>query len=192
LPSNGPGRPGADRADPLRKIRYREAAREIVAKDRYDRKNGFAVDTAGAIARALERAYRQGLEDARSDRPVQVPKFDDADGPVEWVLIPPRPRSAFWSICLFVLGKDGQPKHSGYLVPTITERGTPGWQLIVPAGYSDKNPIGERTIMPLIRLGLLELAAGQPERLLISDRGAATWRRFLARDGQFPEDLTSV
>jgi hypothetical protein len=97
LPSNGPGRPGAD---PFRKIRYREAAREIVAKDRYDRKKGFAVDTAGAIARALERAYRQGLEDARSDRP-QVPKIDDADGPVEWVLIPPRPRSAFWSICLY-------------------------------------------------------------------------------------------
>jgi hypothetical protein len=52
--------------------------------------------------------------------------------------------------------------------------------------------MGERTIMPLIRLGLLELAAEQPERLLISDRGAATWRRFLARGGQFPEDLTSV
>ena len=53
--------PGGLVRTPSGKIWYREAAREIVAKDRYDRKNGFTVDTAGAIARALERAYRQLL-----------------------------------------------------------------------------------------------------------------------------------
>jgi len=51
--------------DPLRKIRFREAARDIVAKDRYDRKYGMAVDTAGAIARAGE-----GLSAGVCRRPV--------------------------------------------------------------------------------------------------------------------------
>ncbi len=81
---------------------FREAARGIVAKDRYDRRIGFSVDTAGAIARALERAYTQGFADAQAP-PAQssTPQAkDDANGPVEWVLIPPRPRNAFWTICL--------------------------------------------------------------------------------------------
>ena len=53
--------------DPYRKARFREEARGIVFKDRDDRKYGRAVDTAGAIARALERAYRQGFADAQDD-----------------------------------------------------------------------------------------------------------------------------
>ena len=49
-------RPRQPDADPLRKVRFREAARDIVARDRNDRKYGLAVDTARAIARAMERA----------------------------------------------------------------------------------------------------------------------------------------
>jgi hypothetical protein len=48
-----------------RKVRFREAGREILAKDRHDRKYGFPVDTARAVARAMERAYRQGFADAQ-------------------------------------------------------------------------------------------------------------------------------
>jgi hypothetical protein len=62
LSRNGVRRPDAD---PIRKARFREAAREIVAKDRLDRKYGFPVDTAGAVARTMERAYRQGFADAQ-------------------------------------------------------------------------------------------------------------------------------
>ena len=51
-------RPNPPAPDPWRKARFREEARDIVAKDRYDRKYGRAVDTVGAIARALERAYK--------------------------------------------------------------------------------------------------------------------------------------
>jgi hypothetical protein len=46
--SRKPERPPPDRR---RKVRFREIARGIVAKDRYNRKYGLAVDTAGAIAR---------------------------------------------------------------------------------------------------------------------------------------------
>jgi hypothetical protein len=184
-------RPRQPDVDPLRKVRFREAARDIFAKDRYDRKYGRAVDTAGAIARAMDRAYRQGFEDAQSERPVPSRKPADAGESLDWVLIPPRPRSAFWTFCLFALGRGEEQERSGHLIPTTTERGTPGWQLVLSDGRFDKT-IGEKTILPLVRLGLLEIADDGPERVLISDRGKATWKLFLQRGGQYPEDLTQV
>ena len=179
-------------SDPLRKVRFREAAREIVAKDRYDRKHGLPVDTAGAIARAMERAYRQGFLDAQGDP--SKPMEDEAPPgeAIDWALIPPRPRAAFWTICLFILGKGERTDGAGHLVPATTQRGTAGWRLLLPRGYFEKAPLGERTIVPLIRLGLLELADAGPDRLLVSARGRATWWRFLERGGEYPEDLTLV
>ena len=117
------GASGRLRPDPRRKARFREIARGIVAKDRYNRKYGIAVDTAGAIAQALERAYRDGVRDDPAAA-VQAPEQDDA-GPLEWALIPPRPRDAFWSICLYTLGRDTDLPRDGHLAPAITERGTP-------------------------------------------------------------------
>src|SRR3546814_20205263 len=71
------GAPGRLRPDPRRKARFREIARGIVAKDRYNRKYGIAVDTAGAIAQALERAYRDGVRDDPAAA-FQAPEQDDA------------------------------------------------------------------------------------------------------------------
>jgi len=170
--------------DPIRKVRFRDAAREIVAKDRHDRKYGFPVETAGAVARARERAYREGFADAQGEPPPMPPAADvPLDGAIDWALIPPPPRTAFWTICLFILGKCEQTSGAGHLAPATTARGTAGWQLVLPSGNFEKQPLGERTIMPLIRLGLLELADAGPERLLVSARGRATWWRFLERGG---------
>ena len=179
-------------ADPVRKARFREAAREIVAKDRHDRKYGFPVDTAGAVARAMERAYRQGFADAQDEPPMPVVGDVQPGEAINWALIPPRPRSAFWTICLFVLGKGERTQGAGHLVPATTGRGSAGWRLILPSGNFEKDPLGERTIVPLVRLGLLELADEGPERLLVSACGRATWWRFLEHGGQYPEDLTLV
>ena len=57
--------------DPYRAASFREAARGIVHKDRNDRRSGFSVDTAGTIARALERAYAQGFADAQAPPPAE-------------------------------------------------------------------------------------------------------------------------
>ena len=179
-------------ADPIRKARFREAARAIVAKDRHDRKYGFPVDTAGAVARAMERAYREGFADAQGELPMPSPGDAQPDEAIDWALIPPRPRSTFWTICLFILGKGERTEGAGHLVPAPTERGTQGWRLICVGGTLEHKSFGDRTIAPLVRLGLLELADRGPERLLISVRGRATWWRFLDRGGQFPEDLTLV
>jgi len=189
LSRNGVRRPDAD---PIRKARFREAAREIVAKDRHDRKHGFPVDTAGAVARAMERAYRQGFEDAQGEQPMPAAGDVQPGEAIDWALIPPRPRTAFWTICLFILGKGKRTDGAGHLLPATTERGTAGWRLIVPSGNFERKPLGEKTIVPLVRLGLLELADNGPERLVVSARGRATWWLFLERGGQYPGDLTLV
>lgn len=175
--------------DPRRKARFREIARGIVAKDRSDRKYGLTVDTAGAIAQALERAYRDGVRDGPAAF-VSGPEQSDTD-PVEWALIPPRPREGFWSICLAFLGGDGSRSRDGHLAPAITERGTPGWAIVT----EDRSPdrvIGERSIRPLVRLNLLDYAPDQPQRLLLTERGQETWHLFCQRGGRYPEDLTDI
>ncbi len=175
--------------DPYRKARFREIARGIVAKDRYNRKYGIAVDTAGGIANALERAYRDGVQDGRTG-PVTTTKQSDS-APIDWALIPPRPKVAFWSICLFTLSRRDRPASGGQLVPAVTERGTAGWKLVVQ-GQSYEKPIGDRTIIPLVRLGLLEAAPDNPEHRIVSKHGEDTWSLFIERGGQYPEDLTDL
>lgn len=181
-------RPRTPAADPRRKANFREEARSIVAKDRYDRKYGHAVDTAGAIARALERAYKQGFADARDDQVRPTPEVSD-EGPLEWLLIPPRPRNAFWSCCLFTFGRRGDQYRNGHLEPEVTERGTIGWRLVV-AGIEPDKVIGASSIQPLVKLGLLEADPAEPHRLTVSVRGRSTWERFLDSGGRYPEDLT--
>lgn len=183
------GKPERRPPDPRRKVRFREIARGIVAKDRYNRKYGIAVDTAGAIAQALERAWRDGA----SGSPVSlVPAIEQSDiGPIEWALIPPRPRTAFWSICLSTLAHEEKPARGGHLAAAITERGTAGWELVVP-GRAHEKVIGDKTIVPLVRLGLIEPAGDDPVRLVVSGRGQETWEAFRQRGGRYPEDLTDV
>jgi hypothetical protein len=93
-----PRKPGKN---PHRTAIFREVARDIVHKDRYDRRAGMSVDTAGSIARALERAYAQGFVDAQKTS-WPTSEISEADGnspgrssaePVEWILIPPPQRS---------------------------------------------------------------------------------------------------
>lgn len=143
-------------------------------------------------SRALERVYRQGFVDAHGEQSMLAADDVQSGDAIDWALIPPRPRTAFWTICLFILGKGERTDGAGHLVPATTEQGTPGWQLVLPSGNFEKNPLGEKTIVPLVQLALLELAAGAPECLLVSARGRATWWRFLERGGQYPEDLTLV
>lgn len=182
-------RTGSPPPDPYRTARFREIAREIVSKDRYNRKYGLSVDTAGAIANALARAYREGICDGEH-RPAPRPTQPD-NGPIEWALIPPRPRDAFWSICLFTLSRGDRPASGGRLIPAITERGTPGWMLDLPERAYGKL-FGDRTIAPLARLGLIAAAADNPAHRVISKRGEETWGQFVQRGGQYPNDLTNL
>ena len=182
-------------SDPLRKIRFRETARTILHTDRAKRQFGQAVDTAGAISRAMEKAYRLGFEDALSDHLTRKPTLSsdaETSDAMSWELIPPRTRSTFWSICLAALGRTGRTQTASHLVPATTARGTIGWQLVVPDGEGYEKSVGNGTIVTLVRLKLLEpTPVGEP-RVTLTDYGINTWNRFCERGGQWPDDLIEV
>ena len=156
--------PGAHKPgkNPHRTAAFRETARDIVHKDRYDRRAGMSVDTAGAIARALERAYVQGFIDAQQPSTAAIENAPEASRTssgrsaeaIEWILIPPRPRDAFWTICLFALGREMPitENASEHLVAVQRPSGRPGWLLVSRDGL--EKPFGHATILPLIRLGI--------------------------------------
>jgi len=171
----------------MRSATFRDAGRDIVRKDRDERKAGRSVDTAGAIARALERAYRLGFDDAQHGTPVRM--VPPPGAPMAWDLIPRRPRSAFYGLCLRTLSLGSRPETSARLVPATTERrGTPGWRLVVgdtPEGHGSVH--AERTIRILVRHGLLETAGDGSGHLVLSARGRATWWVAVEARGTFPQ-----
>jgi hypothetical protein len=121
-----------------RKRQFRETARNILHVAKGKRRLGNAVDTAGAVARAMEQAYRLGFEQglkgpvAAVANPVIAAVDAPNSGAMNWTLIPPRTRSTFWSICLAALGREGRTETPSYLESAPTRRGTLAWQLVVP------------------------------------------------------------
>jgi hypothetical protein len=177
-----------------RKRQFRETARNILQVAKGKRRLGDAVDTAGAVARAMEQAYRLGFEEALKGRVAAVanPVIAAVEAPnsdaMNWTLIPPRPRSTFWSICLAALGRAGRTETPSYLESAPTRRGTLAWQLVVPDRRTYEKTVGDGTIVTLIRLGLLE-DADDETRVVLSDYGIRTWNRFCERGGHWPDDL---
>ena len=180
------------RTDRMR--RFRETARDIVHSAKVKRQYGEAVDAAGTIARAMEQAYRMGVEDAlkgpaASTRDVSIAL---ADGPpsdaLGWTLIPPRTRSTFWSICLAALGREGRTHTASYLAPVPTRRGTLAWDLVVADRRTYEKSVGDGTIVTLLRLGLLQKSQ-DGACVTLTEYGIKTWNRFCERGGHWPDDL---
>jgi hypothetical protein len=184
--------------DPYRTAKFREEARQILSKDRHDRKHRYKVDTGGAIARALERAYQLGFADARNGDATSPPQ-DGSNDVQEWTLIPPRARATFWGCCMMIIG----PQHGtmatagrmaapiqnpGHLEIDIAAGRGAGWRL-VNGGYRGDRVISKNTINKLLDLDLLEPAPSGKPHVIISARGHATWQRFLELGGQHPDDM---
>src|SRR3546814_4778435 len=64
----------------------------------------------------------------------------------------------------------------------------PGWTLVA-GGYSPDRVISDRSIGPLVRLGLIALAVDLPVRMIVTAQGKETWALFCQRGGMYPEDL---
>lgn len=160
-----------------RRAEFREVARAIIRKDREWRKLGLTVDTGGAIARALEQAYQRGRKEALSGS-VKVATAAAPDAPIEWIEIPPRPRKAFWHFYLWALGAcdNRQERRTSFV------RESRRWWLMSEGLSRDKSSFyGERTVRPLVRLGLLQ----EKERgtvLVMTDKGRKTWETAVAKD----------
>lgn len=170
-------------ADEFRKVQFRELARDILKTDRERRKYGMAQDTGGAIARALEQAYQRGRKEERDGLPDIPPQ--DGELLMNWHLIPPCPRNAFWCICLNTLGGSLPFSHKYACIELVQVRHTSRvcWALLEGDGdissYNKNKTWGQKTIQPLIRLGLLIEQA--QHQFVLSEKGILTWREALSR-----------
>jgi hypothetical protein len=161
------------------KAQFREEARRIIRADRAARMSGASQNTIGAVAAALERAFKLGR--------------DGGDAPesqaLTWEEIPPRAREA-----LEYLGIQSRPIHGlreeGLVLVQDDVNGRTRWRV-------EGAPENERTypsvsINPLVKLGLLETPLGRECALQLSPAGAAAfdgyWTRRLKRDTTLPID----
>jgi len=169
-----------------RKGEFREAARDIVWKDRDSRKFGQSVDTGGAIARALEAAYKLGVAHGGNAGASEPSGSDLPAAPAEsiaWNTIPPRPRAIFERILSFkwivLLAPNAAPWQKQ------SDRWACYWD------WGDRKPEDQRyeladtfsraTLAPIVRLGLMtELEADGRTVLEPTQLAVATWARALA------------
>ncbi len=173
----------------MRSAAFRDEARDIVRKDRDDRRDGRSVDTAGAVARALERAYRLGFEEAQGE-PGRGGGASTGDA-IAWELVPRRPRSVvLWHVCLVLLGDGTQPEVEGRLFSARLPAGGPGWRLATAAdgpALGIGRAFAERDVAVLRHLGLLGAGEGQLGGLALTTLGRATWRTAVEAAGRYPD-----
>lgn len=177
-------------SDDLRKADFREIARRIVVDARDRRKYHINGDTTGTIARALERAYQRGRREEREG----VPAVDAPTDHLEWKTIPPKPRSAFWGICLAALGEDQTTTRPGtwHLVFEERRQNSGRWVLYHDGCATDRtlSEWGDRTIRPLITRGLLAWADNC--QLTLTDLATKTWWAALKSVDTSPIELVGT
>ena len=168
--------------------RFRERARTIVKDDRFKRKHGLSVDTGGAITRALEKAFQDGLKTAQSDK-IQESNTEAREiTSISWITIPPRPRGAFWRICLSLLGTNlEERKEKGCLQTAWSKNEVKSWAVSTQHSNAD-DAISDRSIQPLLSLALLEYIGEREVSIQLTQLGVATWERFCKLGGTFPDD----
>lgn len=146
-----------------RKGEFREKAREIVSHDRECRKYGRTVDTAGAVTRAMEAAYKLGLAHgaAPGGAASQAAPVDAGTGqiaPIAWLTIPPRPRPIFesimmseWIVKFMPNATPWRQEADRWACYAVRGDGTPdGAKAMLIDTYS------RTTLEPLVKLGLMQ------------------------------------
>lgn len=183
-----------DHSDPTlkdaatRKGVFREEGKDILWKDRNYRKFGRSVDTGGAIARAMDSAYKLGLAhgQAMSSSPepkaITPQKATPPAASVAWSSIPTRARVAFDSILRF-----------SWVVLYISnaepwkpqpDRWACYWEVgMVGDGqvqFDLSRTFSPSTLAHLVRLGLMQERVDEKSRqLLPTALGMQTWRAAL-------------
>lgn len=168
--------------------RFRETARAIVKDDRFKRKHGLSVDTGGAITRALEKAFQQGLNATQENLMKTASTGPSNVTSIPWITIPPRPRDAFWRICLSFLGTDMDTnKEEYFLEPAMTNKGAYGWTT-ADWNKGGNDVISDRSIQPLLRLELLKYKDESQNCVQLTQLGQSTWEKFCDLGGRYPDD----
>lgn len=161
------------------KAQFREEARRIIRADRAARMSGASQNTIGAVAAALERAFKLGRDGGGAP----------ASPALSWEGIPPRAREA-----LEYLGIKSRPIHGlreeGLVLVPDDVNGRTRWR--VEGADESERTYPAIAINPLVKLGLLEAPQGREDALQLSPSGAAAfdgyWARRLKRDPSLPNE----
>jgi hypothetical protein len=186
--------------DPVRRrAEFREEARKILRRDR----EPPPTDTTGAIARALERAYKAGLADAQltpeQDRAARQANQDaeDREG-IAWIEIPPRLRDGFYNLMRWHRRTCGIPsKRRAGTFLGLEFFDTPidayrKWYLHMPKESAragkDRFGVGDKILRGLANRGLFVI--DEESKMAISTELAdRTWLRFLmSAENQWDQD----
>src|SRR6185312_1963690 len=105
---------------PIRKAEFRDEARDAAQEIAWRRKSHVNQDVGGHILRLMEKAYRQGLEDADAvadgeTGPVASPGNAE---PLVLRLLPAGSRKPFLMICLFGYGECRSTREPERTTPT--------------------------------------------------------------------------
>jgi hypothetical protein len=152
------------------KAEFREEARRLIRADRAAKNAGLPQNTIGAIASALERAFKRGR-----DNP------DDVGAPDrDWELIPPRGRDAL----SYLAG--GAWRGLVRLLAIIDDDDRPRW--VLKNRRDGARAFPPVAINPLVKLGLLASPPDAPAMLELSAAGLAAYDRY--RERQSADDPT--
>lgn len=177
-------------ADEVRRAEFREIARRFVLDEKNRRKLRINSDPTGQIARLLEKSYQRGRREEREGAPeITLPTEY-----MEWRIIPPKPRQAFWSICLSILGQDPAITSTEHWNLRFFEiDGKLRWVLMKDGQIDDvrvRNEWGERTIRPLVSRGLMTEVKGA--LIELTEFGRATWWAAVASCEESPIELVGT
>ncbi|WP_257558326.1 hypothetical protein [Sphingobium sp. CFD-2] len=186
----------AERPSSKMRALFREVARDIVARDRDARKRGVTQNTIGEIERAMVKAYVYGQEALLDDR---MSFRGSPDAPIDWLEIPPRARGtlSFMTICFSqrwsaALGEatavqDRNPDE----IEAFIEDGRKRWTMVRGDERSERS-VGDGSVAPLIRLGLLAMRSDCINRYALTSAGVAAgkeyWHRSDAGDPTLPRE----
>jgi hypothetical protein len=167
---------------------YKELARRIIANDRSARKYGLSQNTIGEIERALVAAYRRGHSAKGEGVATPVPQSKKIF--VEWIDLPPRCRETLWSISHTLSRTPAVDNDEQILLEQTRVYGRLRWRQSGSPYASDTRTFSEGGVIPLVRLGLLNIIGDKEAKLVLSPNGIATcieyWRRWRARDPTLP------
>lgn len=169
------------------KAAFREQARRIIDSDRQARKAGRSQNTIGEIARALEQAYRAGLEGSSASSAAAAEEVD-------WMTLPPRARQALDYLGGSPLAETTQAVLAAITLARLDSGPELGRWQVQFGNHIGSWTLSHGAMAPLIRLGVMGPCLTKAGRLGLTPLGLRIMEDYLrrAREGDPSLPLSSV
>lgn len=171
------------RIEPRLRAEFREAARDIVNRDRSARKYGMSQNTIGEIERAMVRAFQLGEELGGATYASPRP----AHHGIDWEEVRPRGREVLMDLTFRSGGFDVVDPIG---LRCVEMNGRERWATVYADGRQSDRTVAAGSVNPLVKAGLLEKC--DDGLLALTPKGRATceayWRRRAVEDPSLPKE----